>query len=495
MHSLSPAQVRFAYDRIAVLCIGVLVAVRVGVYFQLGGDLPIYGDEGGYVRRLGWLVDAVRQGLGLETGRNRLDRLFATHRMPGLSLWMLPAGLFDLPPRFLRAYLGFADVGLFALVMGLIQAQFGALVSRLYAACWITLPMVNVFAFSFWGDLLAGQLILLLLLWTRARLHQAHGRHWTGFASGLAAGFIFFCRSSTSLLAPLLLVHASLRTAQTATPGTRRSACLVLACCFMAGVGALYLPWAIQSSIQSGRPFLHPMQGLSTEQALSIKTWRASPPDADWGYQRGTAYDARIAALVAAGNTTVAARRAVYEEVAARTTVASRVHASWRNFKNLVRNENQYLAGAFWISGMTPATTARTVPVKRPYTSGGHMVPGRYAPASRPAACLLYANSFLYYVVVLAALACVVLPARYGGRSGWDRGLLAIGLLAQAGMVLAHPGHGRYVFAALPTATLAAALFASGMLTRTCAVPRCTRGIRLALLAILAGSAVILSLR
>jgi hypothetical protein len=174
--------------------------------------LRLVGDERFYFERSRDLVLLLTSPLGGAEGgfAQALDRIVGNGWfMPGMSVLLLPVRLFSEDVTAVRLWVALVNAGLFLLLLRRCDQVLGRRSARVLAGLGCLLPILVSYTFVLWGELIAGQITLLLFLHLRRVQERLVDRPLTG-REGAALGAVLlvlvYIRPSLILLLPLVLV-------------------------------------------------------------------------------------------------------------------------------------------------------------------------------------------------------------------------------------------------------------------------------------------------
>jgi hypothetical protein len=231
------------------------VLLKLLVYPMVMAAEP-FGDEQAYLNGGMALSNALRDLFAFTAPDvAELDRNLVASGwfMPGMSVVVTPLYLVlpDAGPAAVRAWLGLVSLGVFVVVVRLVERQLGAGWACVVAAFPGLVPSWVFLSYGVYGDLLAG-LVLLGLVMVLVRLYRGlrAGRPPTlrdGLVVGLLSIVLLYLRSSTSILL-LGLGVVTLVVAVVMLAGRDRWRAVAAAA--LAGVVFLLLlaPWSLYAS-------------------------------------------------------------------------------------------------------------------------------------------------------------------------------------------------------------------------------------------------------
>ena len=245
-----------------IVCVSLSLILRAVFFDQYARFLRPIGDEHFYwTRALDLLVLLENLGSPSHPGAiaaldHVIDRGWF---LPGLSIILLPVRALALETEMARLYIGGINFFLYAFSVYAIDRVVGRRSSLLVAAISGLFPVCVAYSFFFWGQLIAGQLIVLLLLGLiliHRALERARPLHLPAVAIGLMLVAIVYVRANFILIVPtvfgiLLAQHLLLFEPRTAIAKFAPVA-LIAAAVFIAGLA----PWSATLSSRMGGFYL-----------------------------------------------------------------------------------------------------------------------------------------------------------------------------------------------------------------------------------------------
>ncbi len=255
-------------DRIASLksrvspvgvALGAAAAVRLAYFFSFARFVDVSGDEWFNFDRSADILNLI--GIDKLDGRSFdasvaaiIDRGWF---MPGMSMLLAPVRAFTDSLPAARMYIGTINLLLLATIVFMVTRRFGRRSGLITAVMGGIFPAMVVFSFTFWGEMLAGQLVavsflLLLDLSDQPEWGKGSLRRWALVATLLLV--VVYLRPSHLILVPvalLLVVLSNLHNRRKVTEAIRDSVvpALVIIAVLVVGIA----PWSyVLSSHKDG---------------------------------------------------------------------------------------------------------------------------------------------------------------------------------------------------------------------------------------------------
>jgi len=196
--------------------LGVLLAAGVGArlaYFWLVARvLPVSGDEQDYFHGAPHLHRVLTHlgSLGAPEVAGSVDRVFGEGWfLPGMTFLVLPPHLLGGGLAAARLWVGVINLALWGLLVWRAERLLGRRGALVVAAVGAFSPTWVAFSFGLWGDLIGGQVAVVLVLGlvsVQRRLATGRDRPWWGVLLGAGLGALVYVRPNFVVLLPGLLV-------------------------------------------------------------------------------------------------------------------------------------------------------------------------------------------------------------------------------------------------------------------------------------------------
>lgn len=430
-----------------VLAAGVLA--RLAYFWLVARVLPVSGDEQDYFHGAPHLDRVLTHlgSLGAPDVAAAVDRVIGDGWfLPGMTLLVLPSHLLGGDLAAARLWVGVVNVGLWGLLVWRMQRVLGRRSAIVVAAVGALSPTWVAFSFALWGDLIGGQvavLLVLALVAVQRAVETGRDAAWRWLVLGAGVGALVYVRPNFVLLLPVLLVvtlaiHLDALEWRRGLGRALRAgllASLAFAVCLA--------PWSIPLSLRMGGVY-------PTTTSIDLNLLLAFTPPSRW--------NAMVETLPPhAGGSLLRYYRHHFEPEMARRGLS---------YHDLVREEQARL-----LAGVTPESYAAGVRRNvddylfdqnvfldrfERLTSGAS--PG--GAASRAWAGFDALNSAVWYACLLLGFVGLVVPWGLAGRLFWLVPALQLTCAAAAIQPFVSVAHTRHAVALLPilTAILAAAM-------------------------------------
>lgn len=247
---------------VRALVLGAAGIVRLVHYLVFARVQPLYGDEGHYYDRAFDVLELVRQlATGQDTGTSVAHLVDRGWFMPGMSIVLSPAVLLTSSVAAVRLYVGCLNFALLVAVVWLVRRRYGSRSALATAVLLGFFPGLICFSFTFWGESLAGLLVVavLLLLAPGSPILSRGARPLATGALriGLLVLIVVYLRPGYILLLPVVIVISTLSLLATEPrirSALRRSLVSSAIVCAVVLLGIA--PWSYALSRKKGGFFL-----------------------------------------------------------------------------------------------------------------------------------------------------------------------------------------------------------------------------------------------
>lgn len=403
-----------------------LLNLSLGVFFIYLFGNELLGDEEMYYKRC----------FQLQKGNFRV--LYGNHFMPGPIFLLYPCFLlFSYNVFILKCWV--VVVNLFLNILIFYEAK-KSKTAELFLLIIAIFPMLIMMSSRPFGDYTAGLLLLYsFIICTTNNFEKTSSIIKLSFVLVL----IHYFRQSLSFVILVVAIFFILKMIQQNYSYKTK----ITKICFFGFFLILFLsPWIVPSSILKKKLIIHPGQTYNKISGMYnfYKIESLTPAYANYGMVNKP----NILETVE--------KRGGYEIIIAdlenKNESIDYLSAYYRNYKNIVFNENQFLASKFSVNFKPRENTKRNFSyVRQPYTYEGPFGAGRndYIPANIILRCLLIFNSFLYYSLALLTGGFLFTLFLLNKCKVADFLFVAI-CAGFFSMVFFHIGHGRYIFSLLP---------------------------------------------
>jgi hypothetical protein len=190
-----------------LLALTFTAVTRLVVLSRFTRYLLLSGDEVGYY----WpgadrLLDLFKSDQPLSTTVNLI--VGRGWFMPGMSLLLTPVRVFTDSVALGRLWIGLANFALFAVLVLVLRWRFGKRAAWVFWAIGTFMPTMVVFSFTFFGEPVAGQMVVLLTLsvFIEAQRRFTSSRVMVWFGVGLGLAILIYIRPSTIVVALIIVV-------------------------------------------------------------------------------------------------------------------------------------------------------------------------------------------------------------------------------------------------------------------------------------------------
>jgi len=191
------------------LCLAAGVLARLAYFWLVARVLPVSGDEQDYFHGAPHLLRVLTH-LGTPEVAASADRIFGEGWfLPGMTFLVLPAHLLGGGLAAARLWIGAINLALWLLLVWRTLRLLGRPSATLVAAVGALSPTWVAFSFVLWGDLIGGQVAVLLILAlvpVQRALETGRDPAWRGLILGVGLGALVYVRPNFVVLLPVLLL-------------------------------------------------------------------------------------------------------------------------------------------------------------------------------------------------------------------------------------------------------------------------------------------------
>lgn len=430
----------------ALLALAVFGVAFRAAYFWFGArHLKMVGDERFYFSVSADLLTVIGSfgNFKSDAVAEAVDRIVGDGWfMPGISFILLPMRLLTDDVGMLRLYIGCLNLLLLGLLVFRIDRVFGRRAALIVTALAGFFPMYVSFSFVFWGELIAIQITLLLLIHLQ-KLDDGVGERGLSMRYGAMIGavllLIVYVRPSLILVLPLLLaiVLAQHLAAFPARNGLRPYLRFALPLIAVFGLGIA--PWSAALSTRMGGFFL-------TTTSLQLNRITAFSPGRSFEAKTNVGRSAYSADAYIRGEMSETGlgykqtMQTMADELLSNVTLSDYRGSIRHNASRYFRPRNEF-----------PRRSARLIKRAYPPNASGQQVSATLLRSMRGL------NTALWYPLLFVALVGMLVPSASSGS--WSFPCTLKGLFcAIALQPFVSAAHGRHHLALVPVIIVAVAI-------------------------------------